>query len=214
MHMTLTFPVDAEHGALRFTVLASFIGVWIVVYAILNALIYSQGINLIAIIVGFAGAALATSKLIEPALKKRWPSGRTLQIDERGARLLRDATVQTDIAAGAPLQVLRWRFAIKRGRNRVPKGWFVVACALEQDDNYLSVYALASPDDVKRLEEIARFTPLMTEKETQSKGGSLQLAGEQRRLRTAESHRWADGAEMSVADFEQFITQVQARFQS
>ena len=40
----------------------------------------------------------------------------------------------------------------------------------------------------------------------------LRLAGEQRRLRDAENHRWMFGAEMTPTDFITYITRLKTQF--
>lgn len=210
---SLNFAVDSEHGALRLSVVLLFIATWIVVYAIANALISSEGFNLIAIIIAFVVSALI-ARASEKTLQQRWPSGRIVELDENGVRVLSKGTVQNDIHASEPFSVLLWRFQTKR-RSRVPKGWFVIACALEQDDNYLAVYTFASPELAEPLQQKYRFTTLASEKEATAKDtrqDSLRFAGEQRRLRLAETFRWNHGAEMSLQDFEQFLTRIDGQF--
>jgi hypothetical protein len=122
--------------------------------------------------------------------------------------------VQDKINAQEPFSVLMWRFQTKK-RSRVPKGWFVIACALEQNDTYLSVYTFASPGDAELLQKRFKFTTLASEKEANAKDvrqDSLRFAGEQRRLRLAETFRWNSGAEMSLADFETFIARLNGQF--
>jgi hypothetical protein len=89
----------------------------------------------------------------------------------------------------------------------MPRGWYVIACALQQDDVYLPVYTFASPAQADELKKLKQFTELQGDKGKASaaKAESLRLAGEQRRLRVAEEHRWHDGGELNLADFETFI---------
>jgi hypothetical protein len=54
--------------------------------------------------------------------------------------------------------------------------------------------------------------PILTPPDSKQKADSLRVAGEQRRLLTAEQHRWHDGAEMQLSDFEQFIRRLQGQF--
>ncbi len=212
---SLTFAVDPEHGGLRSAVFGSFFAIWIIGYAVLNTLIPSEGLNLIAGAFGFGLAALLVSRIIEPFLRKNWPSGRVLQITSDYVRLARRDHVQVEIKAHEPMSILLWQFRIKNRRNRVPAGWFVLACALEQDDYYLPVYTLASPEQSKALNEKARFAGLISDKDLKAKDArqdTLRVTGEQRRLRLAESHRWADGAELNLPDFEQFLARLHTQF--
>src|SRR5690606_7750457 len=91
----------------------------------------------------------------------------------------------------------------------------MVACALEQDDSYLPVYTFMSPEDCDLLKVPNHFTLLTSKKEQpdQTAGKTdLRLAGEQRRLHTAENARWLNGAEMTKDDFIRYIRQLQEQF--
>ncbi|HEX2907573.1 MAG TPA: hypothetical protein VHO69_11965 [Phototrophicaceae bacterium] len=211
---TLTFPVDPEHSALRSTVFASFFAIWLGTYILINALFPNEGLNLIAGIVGFGLAALLVSQVIEPGLRRRWPSGRHLDITSEHVRVVKKERVEQEINAAEPFNILLWNFTIKQRRNRVPKGWLVMACALEQNENYLPVYALVSPEQAQTLQNQARFVTLVSDKETPKamRQETLRVTGEQRRLRLAENHRWADGAELAAADFEQFLARLKTQF--
>jgi hypothetical protein len=206
--------VDNEHGALRFTVVIIFIIGWVISYIILNAAIPNEGLNLIAIIISFGLTAVVTQQ-IEKALKKRWPSGRTVQIDQNTIKIVSKDGEQQSIDGEKQVNVHMWRFVIKR-RSRVPKGWYMIACALEQEDAYLPVYTFMSPEQFDALKNNSRFTTLVSQKEASKSTGvgqtDLRLAGEQRRLHTAENARWMNGAEMTADDFQNFIKQLQAQF--
>lgn len=208
---TLILRVDNEHGALRFSIIVIFVALWLVGFAISNALIPSAGLNLIAGLVGFGVAAIG-GRLIEPYLKARWPSGRTVQLNEDGVRLSFRGQLQEEIKSNEAVSAMFWRFKVPR-RGRIPKGWYVAACALEQDDRYLPVYAFVSPEQCELLLKITRFSELMSEKAAKNvKQDSLRIAGEQRRLRTAESYRWNNGAEMTFEDFQRFIERLNVLF--
>ncbi len=208
---TLTIPVDREHVGIRWGILTVFLVVGLVTFSIVNQLIPSAGLNIIAGIIGFAVAALA-GRLVEPILKQRWPSGRLVHMDAQGARITKQGRPQVQIQGDQAASILRWCFKIPK-RGRMPKGWYVVACALEQDDSYLAVYTFASPEQFGQLNQLVKFAELSNDKKSDTaRNDSLRLAGEQRRLRLAEEHRWHDGAEMLVTDFEQFITKLNGQF--
>jgi hypothetical protein len=209
----LNFHVDPEHGALRLSIIGIFVGLWVITFFVLILLVPAEGANLIALVVGFVIAAIV-SRQIENTLRARWPSGRLLVSDENRIALLLKDVVEFEIATSEPMSILLWRFRIRR-RTRVPKGWHVVACAIEQEDTYLPVYTFMSPQDADALNGHIRFPALMTEKETQQPAGhqdSLRTAGEQRRLRKAEQYRWASGAEMTNDDFRQFLEHLNEQF--
>jgi hypothetical protein len=205
----LRFPVDSEHGGVRLAVLVAFLATAAVLFVVANTLIPSQGFNIIAGLVGFAGA-VGVSRLVEPVIKARWPSGRKLEVNADSIRLTRHSQTQVEIGAFEPVHIHLWRFPIKR-RARVPKGWYVMACALEQDDNWLALYTFAAPDQSANLAKDLPF-PVLIPPDSKQQSESLRVAGEQRRLLTAEQHRWHDGAEMQLADFEQFARHLKERF--
>ena len=107
--------------------------------------------------------------------------------------------------------------AKSRRRSRVPKGWHMLACALEQDGRFLSVYTLISPAQFKNLEQAEKFTALQVKRDddkspTRRGRDDMILAGEQRRLLLAENRRWTEGAEMSPDDFNRFLDQLAHMF--
>lgn len=208
---SLSIAVDSEHSRLRLGLLGVFVGFWIVSFSIANALIPSAGFNIIAGIIAFAIAAVA-SRTAESLLKKRWPSGRAVQIDANGVRLTFHEKIQAEVKSSEAVSALLWYFKIAR-RGRAPKGWYVIACALEQNDIYLPVYTFASPEQLNTLNKNHHFRELLSEKNVKNvKQDSLRVAGEQRRLRLAEAHRWNDGAEMTFEDFEGFIRHLDGQF--
>jgi hypothetical protein len=202
---TLHLQVDREHSGLRISMVALFFAVLVIVFLITNALIASEGFNILAGIIAFGAAAIAT-RIADPIMKRMWPSKRNLQLDANGARMLMNDQIQSQIHAEATANVHYWSFKIPR-RGRMPRGWYVVACALQQDDAYLAVYTFASPTKTEELNKLKQFTELHSEKSkaAAAKAESLRLAGEQRRLRLAEEHRWHDGGELTADDFETFI---------
>lgn len=203
---TLTLPVDPEHAALRLSVVGILILSCIGGIIIFGALIPGEGLNLLAGILGFA-AAVGVTWFSERMLKQRWPSGRTVAIHEETIQLSGKRGVQQEIDGSKHVNTHFWRFKIKRGSRM--KGWFVIACALEQDGNYLAVYTFVSPDVANAPNITNRYKALLPTKESDK---DLRLAGEQRRLRMAEGHRWERGAEMSQPDFERFLARLERQF--
>ena len=204
---SLSFSVDPEHGPLRLSIVLIFVIGWIVGFVIFNSLILGTGLNIAAGLVSFAAAAGLTW-LAERLLKARWPSGRTVAIDGDTVQILDKGVIRHQIDATRHVNVLMWRFKIKR-RSRVPKGWFVVACAFEQDSNYLTVYTFMPPQRANAPGIANRFKLLLPNKDA---GQDLRLAGEQRRLRVAEEQRWMHGAEMRTPDFEALLVSLQRQF--
>ena len=208
--ITHSYPVDPEHGGIRLSVVLVFVVTWVLTYIIISMLIASEGLNIIAIFGSFVITAVITQQL-EKALRARWPSGRRVEITPEHIQVLKGNQMQESIDADKQVNVLLWRFKINR-RARVPKGWFMVACALEQDDIYLPVYTFLSPEMIENLKISVHFTVLTSAKDNGEGKTDLRLAGAQRRLHTAESARWMNGAEMTQEDFVNYIRQLQEQF--
>ncbi len=206
----LRFAVDPEHGGFRLAITLLLLALFVLFYFVISLILPQLG----ALLTLLASGALAylIGAQVERALRRRWPSGRALEVDVSGVRLLRHDQIETAVDVGADVELLRWRFEV-RGRARVPKGWLMVACALQQDDRMIAAYTLMPPKRLETLPGRERFTLLTSEKKgTQPAQGDLRLAGEQRRLRAAETHRWQNGAEMTNDDFEQYVARVAAMF--
>ena len=203
------FPLDPEHGALRTAMLLSFVLIWIVAFVLGDALLSVDGATIIALVAGFVVAALGAQRL-ERWLKPRWPSGRIVSIEDGHIRLLRRDQEQESLDVAQSINVLTWCFRISR-RARVPKGWYMVACALEQDERYIPVYAFLSPEEYERLRAQGQFTLLHGRKQ-RKQDGDLRLAGAQKRLHSAEQVRWLLGGEMNADDFSGYLRHLQQRF--
>ena len=144
---SLTFPVDKEHGGIRLVVILSFIGIWAIGFMLFNVLVTNSGVNLLAVIISFA-LAYGVTAVLESVLKRRWPSGRVMQITADGVKLLKRGKLQSEIMSEDPASVLLWSFKISK-RARVPKGWSMLACALEYENQYLTAYTFMSPAQVE-----------------------------------------------------------------
>jgi hypothetical protein len=209
INSTTLYRLDPEHSSLRLTVLVSFIAACIVCYVVLNTIIRSEGLNLLAFLGAFFGGYVI-SFILERALKGRWHSGRVLEVSDDGSiRLSKHGTLEQEMRPGADVTPLQWRFEIAK-RARVPKGWSMMALALERDGEYLAVYTFMSPDQVMLFDPSGQFKRLQGKKEqphpiANPLRDDLRLAGEERRLTAAETARWLGGAEMSRADFEALI---------
>lgn len=205
------FPVDPEHTGLRLAIILGFFGLGVIGFVVFSLLFSGEWAILniaLAAVVAYGGAML-----IERLLKNRWRSGRAVNLDTQSVKLVQKGAVETQINASDPVDVLAWRFEVK-GRGRVPKGWWVVACGLAQDDRLLAVYTFMSP---KRLDTLSqamreRFKVLISDKKAKKKsdplGADMRLAGEQRRLHEAEQRRWYEGAEMNNDDFVRYVERV------
>ncbi len=199
--------LDREHGGLRTAVLLLFIAAGAAAFFISGALIQDVGLDLLSILIGRSVGAGA-AYLGERILKRIWPSGRVLLIDTAGVRLLRHTQTEAEMRIDQPVTALLWTFKTPR-RSKVPKGWSLLACALEHDDIQLTVYTLMSPRQVEGYQRAGRFQLLKPRDRSAQTANPLRVdfsaESEQRRLREAEDLRWLRGAEMQPDDFIAYI---------
>lgn len=152
--------------------------------------------------------------LMERGLKRVWTSRRYVRVRPYEIAFEFNGQVERSVHADQHVNVILWCFAVKR-RTRVPKGHYVVSLALEQNDIYLPIYTVMPPDDFKDMNSYGLFTELSGSREDLViNEGDYRLAGQQRRLMTAETARTIDGVEMPAADFQRFIKHLQEQFPS
>lgn len=213
--LSASYPLDREHSGLRAAVLILFVVSGLAAFIISGALIGDAGIDLLSILIGLSVGA-GIGYLGEKLLKRVWPSGRVLTIDDGGVRLTRREQVEEEIRSYQTVSALLWTFKTPR-RSKVPKGWLLLACALEHDDAQLTVYTLMSPKQFDAYAHAKRFQILQPRKQQAKQTGSplredFASEGEQRRLREAENLRWLRGAEMQVDDFIAYIEALSTHF--
>jgi hypothetical protein len=210
-NLSLKFPADPEHGLLRLAVIGVFFASALIVFGVSSVLLSSVDFG--TFIAGGAAviAGVLTTRAAESGLKRRWPSGREVVLEGQQILLKLRDTVQRDIDGSGHVNVHTWRFPVPR-RTRVPKGWFVVAIALVQDDLYLPVYTFVDPKEFPEMPLSGEFSVLSPPKK--SENSDLRLAGQQRRLRTAEFARWNEGAELSKEHFVTLIETLRQNFPS
>lgn len=210
---SVTIPVDREHGALRLAVVVIFVAAWAVSFIVLSAVIPNEGFSLLAVLVGF-GIAYGVTALTERVLKTRWPSGRVVEVDKGGVKLMLRGKLQQEMMSEDPVSTVLWTFKISK-RARVPKGWSMLACGLEYEGQYLTVYTFMSPSQLEGYEMAEQHKKLIAKRKGKSDADAredLRVAGEQRRLRDAENNRWMFGAEMTPPDFITFVSRIKNQF--
>ncbi|MFN8378606.1 MAG: hypothetical protein U0452_08040 [Anaerolineae bacterium] len=216
----VVYPLDPEHWKLRAVVLGAFFGVGLLIIVLTSSLLSSDGISLIGVIGGLAGG-YAASAVAERYLKGRWHSPRSLRLSANGLQLTKGNTLEQEVPITNTVTSLRWKFEITK-RARVPKGWWMYACYLSAGDRQITVYTFISPKENDVFVRAPQFVRLYGKKERERKEReklgtappqSLRQAGEERRLREAEEHRWLLGGEMSYADFTDFLDRLDKQFQ-
>ncbi len=204
----ISFPVDPEPFGLRLTMIGILIASGIATYIGVTAILDAGTFNLIALFGAFLGGAIVLN-LAEKPLKSNWPKTRFVTVSDDMVTVKHGDNIFRNIDPQQQVNVFKWYFTVDR-RSRVPKGWHVVAIALEQDEIYLPVFTVMPQEDFIKVKN--NFTQLPSRKALKNSKTDLRLAGQQRRLHTAEASRGLDGSEMNPDDFQHYIAQLEARF--
>lgn len=210
----ITFPVDAEHTGIRAVGCVTLLGISIGLFLLGSTLTSLPGM-----IVIFASIIIASAVafVLEKYLKYRWPSGRVLEVNGTEIAIRNKNEVERRIDPQQQTNVLIWNFKVKRSA-RVKKGWHVVGLSLEQEGEYIPVYTFASPDDFEKLPLSEQFTRLekpdnRKDKKDKTKSvATMRQAGEQRRLHEAEYDRGMFGAELTLAQFTEYLEFLQKNY--
>lgn len=209
-----TIAVDAEHFGVRFMVPVMTIGLTLLVHVIgmvvLDAVL-TEGANPACVMLPVDAVVLiALGFGSERVLKRLFPSRRKCLLSD-DALEMRDARRQppvvTTIEWDGTVNVLAWRFSVKR-KTRVPKGWHCLALQLLQDDESLILYTFMAPEEAEAAIGYDNFVRLRPRKETES-NTDLKAVAEQRRLLKLEDERWNDGAEIGKDDFHAILATLQ-----
>jgi hypothetical protein len=201
---THVFPIDIEHAGIRVVLPLLSLGSCFAIYFLTNAVLTSSSASTSAGVISFAaaiGGAVIVAAVADRFLKQLWPSGRTLVLNTEGLSLHNRRTGdELRIKWDGRVNVLTWRFAVKRGSSRVPKGWNMLACQLLQDETQLTLYAFA-PEQEAGESRYGAFVGLVPRDALEKGDMPLREASEQRRLMRAEDERWRGGAELRRQDF-------------
>ncbi|MCS6870987.1 MAG: hypothetical protein NZ571_05970 [Anaerolineae bacterium] len=197
-----SFPLDVEHGGIRLALpliaIVSFIGLlWL-----LSNLLRGEENGCLNAMLATAGA-LGLMAVSDGVLKRVWKSGRSLSVHGktivvRDVRSKHAPEVTFDLAQR--VNVLAWRFTVKRGSPRAPRGSVLLGLQLLQNDESAALYTLVS---AKQADEaiFAEFIQLMPRNAVIQEKLPLRELAQQRRLLQAEEQRWHEGAEMRCQDF-------------
>ena len=198
---TLEFAVDSEHSGIRLVGCFTFAISAIALYFALNAIFPGGGLIIIA-----AALALAVGMtyLADYLSKRYWPSNRVLQFLGDLVQLRKAGKAQAEIDLAQAVNILFWHFAVKK-HPRVPKGWYVVANALEQDGEHLATYSIVSPDDFKALPLSRLSKAYQRQRKSKKEKNEMRKAGVDRRLARAEFFRGEFGAEMTPEDYHAYL---------
>lgn len=199
---SIEFEVDREHSGVRMVGCVTFGFGALLSYLILGSIIPQGGL----ITIGAAlFIAVALTYGADYLTKRYWPSNRFIQFAGDVIKLVGGGKVQGAIDAEQNVNLLMWHFEARR-HPRVPKGWYVVANALEQDGEYIVTYSIVSPTDFESMPLSRLSVKYQRKKKRKNEDGrDLREAGAYRRLAQAEFHRGELGAEMSQEDYYAYL---------
>lgn len=230
---------DQEHAGLRMAVLGLVILGVIVGYLGVNWAITrfaSPEVMDYAVFLSCVGGVpigLAVAWVGERYLKRAWPSGNRVVLQEGETAVIQaawqsDATPRTEEAFDpAASDALFWYFSLSgypRGgsERRAPKRFYCMAVQLQEDEERLLLFAFVPPrkteELVERLGEVDEdgFVKLEPKELYDRKLFSFRgparpqippelIRGPRGRYWLAERRRWQDGLELTAGDFETFI---------
>ncbi|GAB4553327.1 MAG: hypothetical protein OHK0023_22330 [Anaerolineae bacterium] len=204
-------PLDPDHIGIRVALPLIAVAAFVAFAVLLPYVISSADAGCLSLILATFGA-LITMALADFILKRVWKSGRQLELLPTGLRLYdkrKSQAVDTRIMWDGRVNVLAWRFTVKRGSARVSKGWIMLGCQLTQDEAQMTLYTFMPPKDANS-DAYSGFVQLMI-RDVVAKGNlPLRELNTQRQLLQAENERWQGGAEMSREDFAALITALSA----
>jgi hypothetical protein len=214
----MVYKVDRTHMGIRVSVLLIFLvglvaGFSAAANLLANLPNFDSLLRGALIAAGSIGMAMGCGSLGERFLTERWPSGRSLHITDEGIMLYEKSDETRAIRWANKINILSWRFVIRKGRAWVSKGSYCVACQIRQDDAMIIPYSFIKPSDATEFPGWSAFVEVLPRKSTpkQDQEAALSEIGRQAQLRYAEQDRWQSGVEMMPADFVQMITELQRR---
>lgn len=171
---------------------------------------------------GGLGAGLALTALTETLLRRWWPSGRQIVVDEHSIQLRANGRL-THLDRAKPMTSTYWYFRLKGypragAERRPPESHLCLACRLQQDEATIILYAFMPPKlsatwtADKRFHELRpadlyRTTPgrrLFTPP-TRPKLSAELIRSQDGPYWLAERARWQDGLELTSDDFSQLM---------
>jgi hypothetical protein len=214
-----TFPIDADHGLINYlvpvTAIVAFFVACIATNQILIALNadFSTIISLLPITLAVI-VLIASIVLAELVYRRLIPPRRTLLLDSRGLAL-HDRRRETDqrIDWDKHINLMAWKFIVKRGSARVQRGAVLLGLQLQQDETIVSLYAFVPSKEAEALPLFKQFSQLLDRKTLEREQLSIRDSADQRRLLRAEDERWKNGGELHKSDFPILLEAVAAHVQ-
>lgn len=240
MSTTVKLNGNPEHGGIAFVILIAMIvaviGFYIGLIRLLPAIIggtIGDYVVITAVVSLFLGVGAAA--LLDPLIKKVWPSGYALTFEGPVVRLKRPHGENQIIHLDQDHRVTCWYYKMagypRFGRERqIRKGNFLVGCQIQQDEQRIVFHTFASPIKINGIVSSGEFGEInMDEIYDTSIGGRIRgmrplrtpgsrpeipatlIVSDQGKFWLAERHRWAEGVELTNGDFVKAIEQLGMR---
>lgn len=231
---------DQEHDRLRTAVILLLIFFFVLGYWLIRMLLrlefwgalrdYAVSLSCVLGLV----LALAITGGLELWLKRIWPSGRKLVLDDAGIRAYDQSTESQFIQWRERWTSLKWYFSLqgyRRGgrEKRLPKRWLCLACQLQQGETRLIAHSYMPPEKAEIWLDNENLRPKfhqiqpgdVYESSWSTRLGAPArpqlsnevLTGSDGRYWLVERHRWDEGFELTPNDFATFMDKV-AEWQS
>jgi hypothetical protein len=175
---------------------------------------------------------VATAGLAEALMKRYWPSGRRLEIDEHGLRAWLPEGETAALEWSGRVWAIKWTFSLagypRGGRERrLTKRHHCLACQLQQDDSRVIVYGYLKGQQAASLLAGGDFHQIKPADYYERgplrrlRGGTDRpqiptnvLTGKDGPFWLAEQRRWTRGIELTANDFLAFWRAVEDRIEA
>ena len=169
--------------------------------------------------VGALPLAIGTAGAVEYFAKRRWLSGRAIELTDEGMLVTTDPKEEVAYFWKGHMSMTKWYFRLsgyRRGgrERRIPSDWLCVCCQIQQDDNRFVSFSYMPKVKAEPFLEDSRFQELRPgEFEENSlfrrwfsppnrpEIPTKVLAGKQGHFWLAERRRWSEGMEFEQGDF-------------
>jgi len=231
-HSRIVLHANQEHASVRFLVLVILLVVFVIAFFVLNGLLTGMTGSLIAefslalscvggLIVGISFAGLG-----EYIMKRTWPSGFYVSLDDRGVEANLPDGERLALEWSKRFWMLKWHYSLKgypRGgrERRVSSRTTCVACQLQQDEVRFIIFAYLPMERAKKIVDDADFHEIKPGEYYERGRFGMRfrtpdrpqvptsvLTGREGPYWMAEKRRWTEGLELTSKDFEQFLSVV------
>lgn len=234
-----TIYAEQEHAGIRAVVVISMAVAYIICFWLINSLsqllperIASYSFALACILA--MPLAIGMTWLLEKWLKRTWRSGYSITLQNEKFSISQPEFDDLNFDLNLNFVNLNWYFKLvgyKRGgrERRVSDKWLCFCCQVQQDARRLIVYTFAPPQETavythnhslhfEKLNPVEIYSRSYKDRfSPPSRPIKLPpeiITGKNGRYWLAEQHRWTEGLELTLVDFETFLAYLQTHTES